>query len=483
MDVDLLVIGTGPAGQRGAVQAAKLGKRVAIVERREVVGGVCINTGTIPSKTLREAVLYLSGFAQRGIYGQAYTVKQDITAQDLLFRTQRVIEKEIDVVRAQMGRNGVDVIPGTASFLDSHTIRVESTKEVKEIQADKILVAVGTKPSLPPGVSPDGDIVLDSDQILHLKKIPRTLTVVGAGVIGLEYGSMFAALGTKVTLVDKRPRLLEFLDTEIVDDLVYQLRNMGTVTRLGEDVKEIHISPEGRAVATMQSGKVIVSDMLLYSAGRVGATADLNLELAGLSADSRGRLAVNAEYQTEVPNIYAAGDVIGFPSLASTGSEQGRLAACHAFGIETRSIPALFPYGIYSIPEISYVGRNEDELTTANVPYEVGIARYKEIARGQILGDDSGLLKLLFHRETRKLLGVHAIGTQATELIHVGQAVMAFDGTIDYFVNNVFNYPTLAECYKVAALDGMNKIGWSPNGTLAAEAPKALGDAVRGLSG
>lgn len=470
-EFELIVIGTGPAGQRAAVQAAKLGHKVAIIERRQVVGGVCINTGTIPSKTLREAVLYLTGFAQRGVYGQSYSVKQNITAEDLHFRTQRVIEKEIDVIGAQMRRNGIEVLTGQGSFLGPNSIKVESATEVIEIHAEKILVAVGTRPSLPPDVMPDGKVILDSDQILHLKSIPKTLCVVGAGVIGAEYGSMFAALGTKVTLVDKRPRLLEFVDAEIIDDLVYQLRNMGTVMRLGEDVEKIEINEDGMAVARMQSGKIITSEMLLYSAGRVGATADLNLEAAGLSADSRGRLSVNLNYQTTVPHIYAAGDVIGFPSLASTGSEQGRLAACHAFGRESRSMPALFPYGIYAIPEISYVGRNEDELTQANVPYEMGIARYREIARGQILGDDSGLLKLLFHRETRKLLGVHAIGTQATELIHVGQAVMAFDGTIDYFVNNVFNYPTLAECYKVAALDGMNRLGWSPDNGHHAEKP------------
>ena len=402
--------------------------------------------------------------------------------QDLHFRTRQVIEKEVDVIRAQMNRNGVEVVTGLASFVDAETVRVESSRDALEIRASHILIAVGTKPAVPKDVTPDGEVILDSDQMLDMTRIPRTLTVVGAGVIGVEYGSMFAALGTKVTLIDKRSQLLEFVDHEITDDLIYQLRNMGTVMRLGEDVKEIAVSPEGRAVATMQSGKVMSSEMLLYSAGRQGATAELNLPAAGLAADSRGRLEVNEHYQTAVPHIYAAGDVIGFPSLASTSAEQGRLATCHAFGVESRSMSSLFPYGIYSIPEISYVGKNEDELTTANVPYEIGIARYREIARGQILGDESGLLKLLFHRETRELLGVHAIGTQATELIHVGQAVMAFGGKIDYFVNTVFNYPTLAECYKVAALDGMNRVGWSNGGTTQAQ-PQPGGEPIRGLSG
>ncbi|HEU4400881.1 MAG TPA: Si-specific NAD(P)(+) transhydrogenase [Candidatus Polarisedimenticolia bacterium] len=456
---DLCVIGTGPAGQRAAIQAAKLGKKVAICERLEMVGGVCINTGTIPSKSLREAILYLTGYLQRGVYGSSYTVKEGITMQDLLFRCEHVVRREIDVIRDQMRRNQVTLLQGAAAFLDPHRLAVTGSKGTTDVQAERVVIATGTVPSVPKDVQVDGETVLISDHILKMRSLPRTLTVVGAGVIGLEYASMFSALGVRVTLVDKRPRLLEFVDAEIIESLSYQMRNMKCTFRLGEEVASVTVEGPGRAVATLKSGKTIVSELLLYSVGRMGATGDLKLEAAGLKADAQGRLKVNAFYQTEQPHIYAVGDVIGFPSLASTSSEQGRLAASHAFGTACSSLPHLFPYGIYSIPEISFVGKNELELTEAGVPYEVGVARYKEIARGQILGDESGLLKILFHRMTRKVLGVHIIGTGATELVHIGQAVLAFDGTIDYFVQTVFNYPTFAECYKVAALDGFNKVG------------------------
>ncbi len=455
---DLLVIGTGPAGQRAAVQAAKLGKKVGICERREVVGGVCINTGTVPSKTFREAVLYLTGFGQRSIYGSAYTVKDKVTMQDLLFRCTHVIRREVDVIGDQMHRNGIQLFSGAARFTGPHEVEVHGAAGVSSIHAERIVVAVGTKPAAPADVPADGETVLTSDMILELKTLPHTMTVVGAGVIGLEYASMFAALGVEVTLIDKRAQLLDFVDGEIIESLSYQMRNMNVTFRLGEDVESVEVPAPGRAVAHLKSGKKIISNMLLYSVGREGATEDLNLEAAGLSADERGRLKVNECFQTSVPHIYAAGDVIGFPSLASTSMEQGRLASCHAFGAVCPPMTRFFPYGIYSVPEISMVGKTEKELTAESVPYEVGLARYKEIARGAILGDETGLLKLLFHRETRKLLGVHIIGTAATELVHIGQTVLAFDGTIDYFINNVFNYPTLAECYKVAALDGYNKV-------------------------
>ncbi len=459
---DLCVIGTGPAGQRAAVQAAKLGRRVGLCERREVVGGVSINTGTIPSKTFREAVLYLTGFAQRGVYGSSYALKERITMRDLLLRCEHVIKREIEVIRDQMRRNGITLISGTARFLDPHTLDVEGVQGTTRVRADVVVIASGTEAATPEGVAVDGQTIITSDDILQLKDLPRTMTVVGAGVIGLEYASIFAALGVEVSLVDKRPRLLEFVDGEIIESLSYQMRNMNCTFRLNEEVASVRVEGPRRAVAVLKSGKKIVSDLLLYSIGRVGATALLNLAAAGLKADERGRLKVNDHYQTTQAYIYAVGDVIGFPALASTSMEQGRLAACHAFGAACSSLPHLFPYGIYSIPEISMVGRNEEELTAAGVPYEIGVARYKEIARGAILGDDSGLLKILFHRETRRILGVHIIGTGATELVHIGQAVLAHDGTIDYFVNSVFNYPTFAECYKVAALDGYNKVGPPP---------------------
>ena len=457
----MFVIGTGPAGQRAAIQAAKLGKRVGVCERREVVGGVCINTGTIPSKTFREAVLYLTGFRQRGIYGSSFAVKEDISmSDDLLFRCNYVISRETDVIRHQLRRNRVEVLSGEAAFEGPHTLTVSAGGNVVRVESDKVVIATGTTPAPYRGFNADGETVIDSDDILSLKEVPRTMTVVGAGVVGIEYASIFAALGSEVTIVERRNEILDFVDREIVDSLTYHMRNMGCIFRLGEEVESVK-SVRGQAVARLKSGKRIVSDLLLYSVGRIGATAALNLEAAGLTADERGRIPVDENYQTTRSHIYAVGDVVGFPSLASTSMEQGRIAACHAFGIEYHSSPDHFPFGIYSVPELSMVGETEHDLTAAGVPYEVGLARYREIARGNILGDDTGMLKLLFHGESRKLLGVHIIGAEASELVHIGQAVLAFGGTLDYFVNTVFNYPTLAECYKVAALDCYNKIGLS----------------------
>jgi NAD(P) transhydrogenase len=464
-DYDLLVIGTGPAGQRAAIQAAKVGKRVAVAEKKAVVGGVSVNTGTIPSKTLREAVLDLSGYRERGFYGQSYTVKQRITMQDLLQRMDTVVRHEIDVTRSQLLRNRVEVISATATFVDPHTLRLDDADGhgQRTVTADKLIIASGTEATRDPHIPFDGRHVLTSDDILVLDELPRTLTVVGAGVIGCEYASMFAALGVRVTLVDKRPRLLPFVDSEIIDTLSYQLRENRVTLRLNENVRGIDfIEDESgeRVRIVLDSGKQIVTEKALYSIGRTGNTARLGLDAAGIPADDRGRIQVNEHYQTKVPHIYAVGDVIGFPSLASTSMEQGRLASCHAFGVSTSSVPELFPYGIYTIPEISMCGKNEEELTQAGVPYEVGKARYREIARGQIVGDTTGLLKLIFHMDTRQILGVHIIGEGASELVHIGQAVMAFGGKIDYFVNTVFNYPTLAECYKTAALEGVNRVGY-----------------------
>ncbi len=464
-EYDLLVIGSGPAGQRAAIQAAKLNKRVAIVERKAVLGGVCINTGTIPSKTLREAVLHLSGFRERGLYGASYTVKQNITMDDLLFRTDHVIRHELDVTRHQLMRNRVELLAADASFVDPHTIRLNYVdgRGQREVTAAVAVVATGTVATKEPNVAFDSQHILISDDILKLSRLPRTLTVVGAGVIGCEYACIFAALGVRVTLIDKRNRLLPFVDSEIIDALAYHLRENRVTLRLGEEVSGLELIDDDshgqRVKIHLASGKQIVTESALHSIGRTGATDKLNLEAAGLAADDRGRLKVNAHYQTGVPHVYAVGDVIGFPSLASTSMEQGRLAACHAFGVEAKSVPELFPYGIYTIPEISTVGRNEEELTAQGISYEVGKAQYREIARGQIIGDSTGLLKLIFHLETRELLGVHIIGEDASELIHIGQAVMAFGGKVDYFINTVFNYPTLAECYKTAAFDGINRLG------------------------
>jgi NAD(P) transhydrogenase len=463
-DFDLVVIGSGPAGQRAAIQGAKLGKHVAVVERRAVVGGVCINTGTIPSKTLREAVLYLSGYRLRGVYGASYTVKEQVTMDDLLFRAEYVMRHEIDVIRHQLMRNQVELLSAEASFEDAHTLRLNYVdgRGQRMVSADNIVIATGTRPTQDKTIPLDGEHIFLSDDILKLDQLPRTLTVIGAGVIGLEYASMFAALGVRVTLIDKRDRLLPFVDHEIIDTLVYHLRQNRVTLRLGEEVSRlepVHDTKGERVCIHLASGKQIVTQSALYSIGRTGATNALNLQAAGLGADQRGRLEVNEHFQTNVPHIYAVGDVIGFPSLASTSMEQGRLAACHAFGVEANSVPELFPYGIYAIPEISMVGPTEEELTEKGIPYEVGVANYREIARGQIIGDVTGLLKLIFHLETHELLGVHIIGEGASELVHIGQAVMTFGGKVEYFINNVFNYPTLAECYKTAAFDGINRLG------------------------
>ncbi|MEW5978571.1 MAG: Si-specific NAD(P)(+) transhydrogenase [Acidobacteriota bacterium] len=463
---DLIVIGSGPAGHHAAIQAAKLGKRVAVVERKQVLGGVCLNTGTIPSKTLREAVLYLTGLRQRSVYGLSYRVKRDITMDDLRFRTDHVIRLETQVFQAQLQRNRVELLNGTASFRDAHCVEVEGLEEKEEFSADFIVIATGTSPAHSETVPIDGTSVVDSDMFLHIPSLPRSITIVGAGVIGVEYASMTAALGIPTTLVEQRDGMLEFLDSEIVEALRYQMRDLGVTLRFGEQVVAVKKGPEGWITAELKSKKEIRSDALLYSVGRQGNTAKLNLTAAGLQADERGRIQVNEHYQTRVPHIYAVGDVIGFPSLASVSMMQGRLAAAHAFRVSIASVPSLFPFGIYTIPEISYVGQNEDQLTRNEIPYEVGTARYREIARGNIMGDPNGLLKILFHRETRELLGVHIIGEGAAELIHIGQAVLTFRGGLDYFLNNVFNYPTLAECYKVAALAGANKI--SPTSSAAA---------------
>ncbi|GMR10889.1 MAG: Si-specific NAD(P)(+) transhydrogenase [Anaerolineae bacterium] len=472
-DYDLFVIGSGPGGQRAAIQAAKLGKRVAIAERKAVVGGAWINTGTIPSKTLREAVLYLSGYRLRGIYGMAYSVKQDISMSDLLVRTDYVVRNELDVARHQLQRNGVELITAEASFVDANTLRLASVTESghRTVIADKIVVATGSSATRDPDIAFDGRRILASDDIPKLDLIPKTLAVVGAGVIGSEYASMFAALGVRVTLIDKRLRLLDFVDEEIVDTLVYHLRENRVTMRLGEEVTAIELidTELGEQVRIhLASGKKLTTEQALYSIGRTGATHKLGLDVVGIQPDERGRIIVNEHYQTEVPSIYAVGDVIGFPSLASTSMEQGRLAARHAFGIESESMPELFPYGIYTIPEISIVGKNEQELTEAGVAYEVGKAQYREIARGQIIGDSSGLLKLVFRQGTGELLGVHIIGEGASELIHIGQAVLAYGGKVDYFINTVFNYPTLAEGYKTAAFDGINRMG-SPQDTTSSQ--------------
>jgi NAD(P) transhydrogenase len=455
---DLIVIGSGPAGQRAAIQGAKCGRRVCVVEQRESLGGVCINTGTIPSKTIREAVLHLSGFQYQGIYGVNYHVKDRISMADLTFRVNQVIKTEGDVTQAQLARNGVEIIYARANFLDSTHVRISNSRGQDDLEAPTIIIATGTKPAVSPAVQINGKTIINSDQILQMPEIPKTFIVVGGGVIGVEYCCMFAILGSRVILVEKRPRLLEFADNEIVEALSYHLRDHRVTMRLNEEVASVEEAPGGGVVANLKSNKRISGDALLYAVGRQGNVDELNLAAAGLESDNRGRIQVDAEYRTKVQNIYAVGDVIGFPSLASVSMEQGRLAAGNAFGLKINSNPATYPYGIYTIPEISFIGKTEEQLTDEDVPYEVGVAYYRETARGQIRGDTTGRLKIMFHRDTRLLLGVHIIGEGASELLHIGQAVLSLNGTIDYFVETVFNYPTLAECYKAAAFNGVNKL-------------------------
>ena len=456
---DFLVIGSGPAGQRAAIQAVKLGKRVALIERNAVVGGVSLHTGTIPSKTLREAVLYLTGWDQRGLYGRGYRLKKNLTIDDLMQRLKITVQHETEVIENQLFRNAVTVFTGVASFLDPHRVRVDCPNgDVEEFQAEKILLAVGSRPIRPEGVPFDDETVIDSDGILSLKKLPRSMIVVGGGVIGVEYASIFSTMDVEVTLIDGRDHLLSFLDHELVDELVHHMRDNGVILRLGETVAGVERDGNGQVVAALGSGKRLHADLVLYAAGRVGCTLALQLENAGLQADEKHRLPVNENFQTVVPHIYAAGDVIGFPALASTSAEQGRYAACHAFGQISPNRSAHFPFGIYSVPEISMIGMTEQELTAKKIPYEVGIARLRETARGQIMGLEEGVLKMLFGLADRRLLGVHILGQGATELIHIGQAVLSLGGTLDYFLENVFNYPTLAEAYKIAALDAWNRL-------------------------
>ncbi len=456
--VDLLVIGSGPAGLKAAIQAAKLGRKVLVVERRTKVGGVSVHTGTIPSKTLREAVLYLSGWRQRSFYGQAYRLKQNLCMRDLTLRLERTVTHEVDVIRDQLYRNGVEVVDGLASFSSPNSVKIESALgQTFEVHADRFLVATGTKPFRPTDVPFDGEKVIDSAELLKLKALPRSITVVGAGIIGLEYASIFSALDAKVAVVDRREKMLDFVDLEIVEELTHDLKDRGVLLRLGEEVERIYREGE-RVITALKSGRQLRSDLVLYAAGRQGNTSALNLSAAGLSADHRGRLKVDEEFRTEQPHIFAAGDVIGFPSLASTSMEQGRLAACHAFDHPASKTATHFPLGIYAVPEISTVGLTEEAASEQGIAYEVGCARFRETARGQILGMRSGLLKLIFALDDHRLLGVHIMGEGATEMVHIGQAVLQLGGTLEYFVESVFNYPTLAEAYKIAALDAYNRM-------------------------
>ena len=457
---DLIVIGSGPAGRRAAVQGAKLGKRVLVVERGRRVGGVSVHTGTIPSKTLRETVLNLSGWRERGFYGRAYRVKHDIAAADLLKRLHMTLDHEVEILEHQFARNGVETVRGEARFLDAHSIEVARDDGDTQVCAgERFLIAVGTRPYRPNHIAFDAVSILDSDEILDLPRIPRQLVVIGASVIGMEYASIFSALDIKVTVLEPSDSLLPFVDRELADEFVHDLRDRGVTLRFGCKVKSAWAEAPGKCVIETEDGREMAADMVLFAAGREGATDTLNLAACGLQTDARGRIAVDtATFQTTAPHIYAAGDVVGFPSLASTSMEQGRIAACHAFGEPAHAPPEFFPYGIYSVPEISTVGMTEEQVRERAIPYECGVARFRETSRGHIMGLSSGFMKMIFSLETRRLLGVHIVGEGATELIHIGQAVLNLEGTLDYFVENTFNYPTLAEAYKIAALDAWNRM-------------------------
>jgi NAD(P) transhydrogenase len=456
---ELLVIGSGPAGQRAAVAASKLGHRVAVVERTPVLGGVSIHTGTIPSKTLREAVIYLTGYHQRTFYGREYTVDDDITMADLLLRAEHVIRHAELITAEHLLKNGVEVMSGEASFIDARTVAVnEANGPTTIVTADRFLIATGSEASRPAHVPFDSKRVLTSDDLLHIDRVPSSMAIIGAGIIGTEYAGVFAALGVPVALIDRKPRLLPFVDAEIGDALARHLEANGVALHLDEGVHEIDASHADHVELRLTSGEAVRTDAVLYSIGRVGATSALKLDAAGLQTDERGRIPVDENFRTAVPHIYAAGDVIGAPALAATSMEQGRRAACHAFGAPEDTAALPLPYAIYTVPEIAMLGPTTDELDAQGIEYVVGRAHYSEIARGQMLGDETGILKMLFHAESGRLLAIHAIGAQASELIHIGQAVMSFGGGLDYFIDAVFNYPTLAECYKSAALDAANDL-------------------------
>lgn len=456
---DVIVIGSGPAGKTAAIQAAKLGRKVAVIDGMSEVGGVCVHTGTIPSKTMRETVLNLTGWRERGFYGRSYRVKQDITAADLMRRLNMTLRREVDILEDQLVRNGVEIICGHGRFVSAKAVEVNTPNDdVIELGAERFIISVGTRTYRPDYVPFNGSNVIDSDEVTQIRKLPRSVTVIGAGVVGVEYATIFKTLDINVTLIEPRETMLDFIDNEILMHFRHDIIAAGLRLQFGQKVAAIETRKNGSCVVRLESGRAFASDMVLFAAGRVGATDGLGLDQLGLESDHRGRLSVNENFQTTAPHIYAAGDVIGFPSLASTSLEQGRIAALHAIGEPVHKSPKFFPYGIYAVPEMSTVGMSEEEVIKRKIPYEVGITPLRETSRGKVMGLDSGMIKTIFSTRTRRLLGVHIVGEGATELIHIGQAVLTLKGTLDYFLENAFNYPTLAEAYKVAALYAHNRI-------------------------
>ena len=458
-DYDLVIIGSGPSGRGAAIQAGKLKRKVLVIDRKDRLGGVSVHTGTIPSKTLRETVLNLTGWRERSFYGRSYRVKDEIGAEDLRARLDKTLYYQVDVLEHQFNRNHVETLLGTAKFVNGNEIDVTiDGGEIQRISADKFLISTGTKTFRPDWVPFNGNTVVDSDEFLDIKQLPRSLTVIGAGVIGVEYATMFAALDIRVTLIEPRDTFLDFIDKATIQEFAHQIRENGVDLRLGSAVQSIEDRGDYVEVS-LANGRHVRSELLLFAAGRLGSTEHLGLENIGIETDHRGRIEVDrTTYQTSVKNVYATGDVIGHPSLASTSRQQGRIAACHALETPTLKESPWFPYGIYSVPEISTCGMSEEELQQRGIPYEVGEARFRETSRGNIMGLEQGLLKMLVSLKTRRILGVQIIGEGATELIHIGQAVMNLKGTVDYFIENTFNYPTLAEAYKTAGLDAFNRM-------------------------
>ena len=471
VEYDLVVIGTGPAGEKAAAQAAYFGKRVAAIERAAEPGGAGTHTGTVPSKTLREASMYLSGYRSRDMYGIAVELEPTATLPRLMSRKSAIEESESKRIQHNLDRHGVTCLRGIGGFLDSHTVLVANEDSARRVTASVILIATGSRPAHPEGIDFTDDLIHDSDEVLDIERIPSSLLILGAGVIGCEYACMFAALGVKVTLVDARDSLLTFLDHDMVEQLMISMRRLGVVIRLGLAWNTVRREGDGVVVA-FDKGEEISAEHLLYAAGREGRTHDLNLQSVGLQADRRGYLHVNERYETRVPNILAAGDVIGFPALAATSMEQGRVAVCHAFGFAyKKSVADLVPYGIYTIPEVSSFGETEATCREKGISFVAGSARYAENARGKIAGDTEGVLKLLVDRQTRRLVGVHVIGERATELVHIGQAVVHLGGTVDTFIEMVFNFPSLAEAYKYAAYECLAQLAKPPAVALA-QVPK-----------
>lgn len=458
-EFDMVVIGSGPAGEKAAIQAAKMRKSTAIIERYSVQGGVCIHTGTIPSKTLRETVLYIAGLRQRSVYGLMTGVKPNVTVRELMYRKGQVIQQELDVIAQNMARYRIEVIHGLGSIADANTVLVTDREGNRQmIKTEVIIISTGTRPYHPDSLDFDSRYIYDGETILDLDKLPESLTIVGGGVIGCEYASIFSHIDVRVTIIDDRERLLSYLDRELADALMYLMRKYGINLILGDGLDRVETGGD-QVTAFTKSGRQVVSSRLLYAAGRLGNTESLGLEALGIVTDDRSLIKVDDMYRTSVPNIFAVGDVIGFPSLASVSADQGRLAAIHAFKEgDTSCINTLLPFGIYTIPEVSMVGETEQSLVASGQAYEVGMARYYELARGQIINDHDGMLKMVFDPNSRRILGVHIVGERATELIHIGQAVMTLGGTLDYFIETVFNYPTLTEAYKVAALDGFARL-------------------------